>query len=306
MKLKNPITCISISAAVSTVLLMASAASAQNIYVANWFSPGAIYDFTPGGSVNTFHSGGLGEPEGLAFDGSGNLYAADSAGGQIDEFIGGTESTYASSLSNPVGIAFDGSSGNLFAAGGSSGKIYEVSGSAGHAVTTFATGLNLPDSIAFDQSGDMFVSIYNSGTIDEYQNNGGTLSSSASVFAQGLTDVTGIAFDAQGSLYASYNGASGEVEKITSPGHMSVYGTGISSPNQIAFDNSGDLFVCNNGGVTEFAPGGGTGTVIESGLGNPTGIAIQGIALPVPEPSTWALTALGAVGFLFRRKKQGC
>src|SRR5690349_20992051 len=62
------------------LLMLASSARlpAQNLYVANWFAPGAIYQFTPGGSQSTFYSGGLGEPEGLAFDSSGNLFVADS------------------------------------------------------------------------------------------------------------------------------------------------------------------------------------------------------------------------------------
>ena len=283
--------------AISAALLTTLTASAQRIFVANWSPPGAIYQFTPGiQQHSTFYSGGLGNPEGLAFDSSGNLFVAGSSDDEIDEISGGTESAFAS-VNHPVGLAFDGS-GNLFVTSDSKGDIYEVSASAGHAVTTFTTGLNLPAGIAFDQSGDLFVSVYNSSMIYEYKNIGGTLSTSASVFAQGLYKVNGLAFDAAGNLYAAYNGLNGEVEKITPQGNMSLYATGLNGNDGLAFDNAGDLYVCNNGGVTEFAPGGGTGTVIETGLGNPTGIAIQGITLgtarvlPVSSTLSWKILAI--------------
>jgi glucose/arabinose dehydrogenase len=108
--------------------------------------------------------------------------------------------------------------------------------------------------------------------------------------------------DASGNLYVGYNSVNGEVAKITPGQVVSVYATGLNSPGGLAFDASGDLFITSNGTITEIPPGGGTGTVFAPGLGNVTGLAI----MPVPEPSTWALAALGGVVFLLRRKKQGC
>src|SRR5215831_2141216 len=113
------------------LLLLASAAlaqnivSAQNLFVANWYYPGAIYEFTPGGSQGTFYSGGLGEPEGLAFDRAGNLFVADSYDGNIYKITpGGSLSTFASGLGDENSLAFD-STGNLFAADFTDGSIYK-------------------------------------------------------------------------------------------------------------------------------------------------------------------------------------
>jgi len=76
--------------------------------------------------------------------------------------------------------------------------------------------------------------------------------------------------------------------------------TGLSD---LAFDSTGNLFATGNGDLVEFAPGGHE-TTIATGLGNSTGIAIQGLSLPVPEPSTLALAGLGTAGLLaFRRRK---
>ncbi len=57
------------------VLLAASGVSAQNVFVANWFAPGDIYEIAPGGgALNTFAAGGLGELEDLAFNSTGDLF----------------------------------------------------------------------------------------------------------------------------------------------------------------------------------------------------------------------------------------
>jgi len=304
MKLNIPTTCLTGSALMAAALIITSTASAQNIFVADWYYPGAIYEFTPGSSPSTYYSGdssNLGEPEGIAFNNLGDLFVADSFNGQIDEIMPNqTEITYAS-IPDPHGVAFD-KAGDLFISGNNDGDIYEIKVGT-TTVTTFATGLSGPAGLAFNQAGDLFVASGGSGVIDEYLNSGGILSPNATLFAQGFTGLGDIAIDGAGNVYVGNGNANGQIAKITPQGNSSVYATGFSYQNGLAFNTAGDLFVCDNGTVYEVAPGGGTGTVVASGLGNATGIAIEGIALPVPEPSTWALGAVGGVAFLFRRKK---
>jgi len=90
-----------LSSAVVSALLTASSASAQNIFVANWYNPGAIYEFTPGSSPSTYYSGGLGEPEDIAFNSSGDLFVANSSGNAIDEITPGSDPTESSFASIP-------------------------------------------------------------------------------------------------------------------------------------------------------------------------------------------------------------
>src|SRR3989442_1788177 len=92
------------------------------------------------GSVSTFATvPANSHPLGLAFDSSGNPYAADFSTDQISKITsGGAVSTFATlpGGSSPFGLAFD-SSGNLYAADASTDQIIKVS--SGGVVSLFAT-----------------------------------------------------------------------------------------------------------------------------------------------------------------------
>ena len=55
-----------------------------------------------------------------------------------------------------------------------------------------------------------------------------------------------------------------------------------------------------SGSIYEFTPDG-TQTTFASGLHLPLGLAFQGVTLPVPEPSTLGLLAIGTLALLLRR-----
>lgn len=299
MKLKIPTACLPAGMAISA-LLITSTASAQNIYVGAYNYPGTVYEYSPGGSVTTSYSG-LGEPEALAFNSSGNLFVANSANGSIEEIMpGGSESTFAT-VGNASGLAFD-NAGDLFVSGYGNGYIYEVSPTG--SPSTFATGLSHPGGMAFDSAGDLFVATVSSGDIYEFKNNHGTLSSTGSIFASGLNTPSDLAFDGAGDMFvAEASIGNGDILEYTPGGQKSTYATGFDFPSEIAFDANGNLFVTESdqNEIFKIAP---NQTVTDfASLNNCTGIAIQGIILPVPEPSTWALAAVGGVVFLFRGKK---
>src|SRR5579859_739742 len=85
------------------VLLLASSAPAQNLFVSG--SSGNIYEFTPGGVQSTFASNP--GAAGLAFNSVGNLFVANNANGSIYEYTpGGVESTFATGLPGATGLAF--------------------------------------------------------------------------------------------------------------------------------------------------------------------------------------------------------
>jgi hypothetical protein len=206
---------------VAAGVLITSGAPAQNLFVANYgggdiveFTPGgvqstfaslsyartlgfnsagnlfvpdgtSVYEYTSGGVQSTFVSG-VGFPQGIAFDSSGNLYLG-SSGGYIYEFTpAGVQSTFADVGNSQNGLAFN-SAGDLFDADPGTGSVYEFT--PGGVKTTFASGLDAPVGLAFNNAGDLFVSDEGSGDIYEYTPGG-----AKSTFASGLSDPAYIAF----------------------------------------------------------------------------------------------------------------
>jgi DNA-binding beta-propeller fold protein YncE len=121
-----------------------------------------------------------------------------------------------------------------------------------------------------------------------------------SFFASSLNAPLGLAFDSSGNLYAALDGSS-EIEKFNSAGQGSVFASGLNAPYGLAFDSSGNLYAGLDGSseIEEFNSAG-QGSVYASGLNSPTFIAVQ----EIPEPSTWAILALGATAFLGSRRLQ--
>jgi sugar lactone lactonase YvrE len=123
---------------------------------------GIIYKFAPDGTRTVFGTT-PGQTFGLAFDGAGNLYAADAFDVTIYKFApDGTRTVFAgpsafTSPQVPAGLVFD-ASGNLF--------VSTLSNRPNDAIllftptgmeSTFATGLSNPHGLAFDAAGNLFV-----------------------------------------------------------------------------------------------------------------------------------------------------
>ncbi len=285
----------------AAVLLPVRSVQAQNLFVSNYTSTGPVYEFTPGGGQCTFVSG-LPYSEGLAFNSAGDLFVGMQNNGDIYEYAtGGSRSTFATGLNGPWGMAFN-SSGVMFEADGDSGHIYEIS--PGGQKTTFASGLDYPLALAFNNQGDLFESDWGSGDIYEYTP-GGT----RTTFASGLTP-DGLAFDASGDLFDADITSGNIYEFVNNNGILNsipiVFASGLNHPLGLAFNSAGDLFESDfgTGNIYEFTPDG-TKSTFASGLPAPGMLAFDGLALPVPEPSTLGLLAAGtAASFIcFRQKK---
>jgi len=267
-------------------------AGAQDLFVARG-NFGDIAEYTPGGTfVQQFVGAVMNDPHGMKFGPNGDLYVADYLNGAIKEFNG-------------------------------------VTGAAVPSGTV--TGLaSLPADVAFNATGDMFVSAYSAGSVDRVSlsshtvvqtysgisgaygmivlPNGHVLVCSylanevidldpvtglTSVFGTNVAGPVALTMGPDGRIYVVSNSGN-RVDVIAATGGVaSVFATGVSSPGFDVFDN-GNLYVTGGPGFEEF--NGTTGALINS-FGtvdnNTFGIAVRNTEAPTetPEPGSLALIA---------------
>ena len=139
---------------------------------------------------------------------------------------------------------------------------------------TYSSGLNVPEALAFDSSGNLYVANNGAGTVSEYAAGGTTLTATY----YGLSAPDALAFDSSGNLYVA-NGGAGTVSEYAAGGTaLTATYYGLSSPDALAFDSSGNLYVANyvvNATVSEFAAGSTTLVATYSGLSGPAALAFD-------------------------------
>jgi glucose/arabinose dehydrogenase len=120
-----------------------------------------------------------------------------------------------------------------------------------------------PRGLAFDSSGNLYVTNDANNTIDKFLFTGGVLSNQCSVFVDsGLSNPIGLTFDGGGNLYVVNNNY-GEIMKYTSTGgvlsNVATVFANMSTAGVLAFDNSGNLFVGSGSfqGINKFTSTGG-------------------------------------------------
>jgi hypothetical protein len=136
--------------------------------------------------------------------------------------------------------------------------------------STFASGLNQPQGMAFDREGILFVD--ENGTIDKFTPDG---TKNTFTFAGN----EGLAFDCCGNLFSADFG--GDIFEVDSNGVPTVYASGLNEPIYLAFDSVGNLFVsCVAGGgfgdgyITKITTNGAQ-SFFASGLNQPKGLVFD-------------------------------
>ena len=241
-----------------------------------------IYKFNTAGTQTVFVSDSATfQPDWLAFDSKGNLFASNPAHSAISKIPpnGSTITDFATGI-NPGDLAFD-AVGNLFAIDGATGSIFKYSPSG--ARTTFAgPGLNDLIALAFASDGNLFVTrrgngLAGSGSIVKF-----TPAGAMSTFIpSGLFLPKDLAFDGFGNLYEADSG-SGSVFKFAPNGTKTTFKAGLNAPQSLVFDRDGNLFVgeCPTCDIVKITPAG-----IQTPFASPP--AVGGLAF---EPPTAQLT----------------
>ena len=259
---------------------------AGNVYVADT-GANAIFKVAPGGSVSVlagdvhlFGVGGYADgtgtaaqfkaPYGLALDGSGNLYVADTGNEVIRKVT-------------PSGV--------VTTLAGVAGKTGSADGSGTSAL------FNNPSALAIDSAGNLYVADADNRTIREISPSGAvtTLAGEPGVSgdANGMGSAAlflnplGLAVGSSGNVFVADNDAIREVSpsgEVTGFAGALVYGsndgTGAEAqfdwPTALAVDGEGNAYVADtlNGSLRKIAPGGVVTTVAK--VGDPFGVAVDG------------------------------
>ena len=281
------------------IFALVTAAHAQNLYVSanrpQSLGGHAILEFTPSGVQSTYASG-LENPRGLAFDGLGNLFAAEFLNqddidlGRVLKFNLRNKVSTVGSAAHFVfnGLASD-MAGNAYVMASDdnspvgAGTIFKFTPDGDRLIfgtvpgTTGDNLLQANQGLAFDSAGNLYAADGGAQTIYKFAPNGArTVFVGPSAFDPGVYPV-GLAFDSSGNLFISTecfcDPGNDTILKFTPTGVESTFATGLNWPRGLAFDGSDNLFVAErpeplfpNGDILEFAPGGGEPTVFASGL----------------------------------------
>jgi sugar lactone lactonase YvrE len=274
----------------AVLALAAASARADILYVGSESVGRDVNKINSAGAVSVFANLPPGSffPQGLAFDVSGNLFAADNNADKIFMITPtGTLSLFRSlpTGSFPLGLAYDGS-GDLYVANNGAHQINKISPAG--TLSLFAT---LPigsdsEGLAFDSSGNLYTADGNTDQIRKI-----TPSGTVSLFATlpAGSAPLGLAFDDIGNLYAA-NLATDSISKITPGGAVSLFATLPVNwqPIGLAFDTTGNLYAAGVGAKINKITPNGTVSYFASGTSTLTYIAVTddtGHPLAVP-PAT--------------------
>ena len=231
----------------------------------------------------------LSNPFGVAVDGAGNVYIADSGNNRVlkETYSAGSyvESTVpTSALSYPTGIAVDGA-GNLYIADtGNNRVLLETLSSGGYSEATVSTSaLSYPGAVAVDGSGNVYIAdTGNNRVLLETLSSGSYTESIVSTST--LNAPSGVAVDGGGNIYIA-DSANNRVllETLSSGGYTesTVTSSTLSYPGAVAVDGSGNIYIAdtyNNRVLKETLSSGSyaESAVSTSALNGPSGIAVAG------------------------------
>jgi uncharacterized protein (TIGR03437 family) len=281
----------------------------------------------------------LSGPTGLAVDSAGSLYITDTGNDRIRKISNGVITTVAgngtqgfggdngsatnASLREPEGVAVD-SVGNLYIADSSNSRVRRVSSGlittvAGNGTYGFSgdnslatnADLNLPNDVAADLAGNLYIADRLNNRIRKVQNGvittvagGGTqFGDNGPAIGAQLNDPSAIALDAAGNIYIA-DTSNNRIRKVSGGIVTTVAGNGnqgfsgdngpstsaqLSAPAGVAVDSAGNLYIADtgnsrirrveNGVITTVAGGGtqagGNGPATSAQLGLLFGVAVD-------------------------------
>jgi sugar lactone lactonase YvrE len=201
------------------------------------------------------------------------------------------KAAFGTGLSNPQGIAVD-RRGNVWATDAGENRVEEFSaaGRLLHSFTKAGAGrLNSPTAITLDTAGDAYVADTGDNRVVEYNAKGVFVRQYTTAAGKALSEPQGVAVDASGDLFVGDTGNSRVVEFGRTGAYLTSLSSGLGRPEGLALDAAGDVYVADAGNrdggpnqVVELSPANtvlgrvGSGTSSDlGGLSSPTDVALD-------------------------------
>ncbi len=189
------------------------------------------------------------EPDSVAIDNVGNVYVANTGGGEILEWTAAsnTVATLVSSLNYPYGLAVD-DTGNVLIALGGDNAIGEWNTSDQIGTTLVSSGLTVPFGVAVDGSENVYIGDYGDSTIKEWTSTNTILST---LVSSGLSSPAGVALDAAGNVYIADSGDNAIKEWNAANSNVTtLVSSGLNQPVGLAVDGAGNIYIADTGNST--------------------------------------------------------
>ena len=258
--------------------------------------------FSPGVQTRIDGTLSLNTPGGVAVDGKGDIFIADTGNNRvINQPPSGAFTTVGTGLSEPGGVAVDGA-GDVFIADSGNDRVVEVP-TGGAAQVTVGSGFKDPLDVAVDGQGDVFVADSGNNRVVEVIAGGSQITLNVSVGSKGLSNPYAVAVNAEGDVLIADFGNNRVVE-VEPNGVQTTIGSGFVQPTGVAVDGAGaatnsqpgDVFVADSGNqrVVEVlrnpGPGSPTQLTFGSGYSDLQGLAVDAAGdLFVPDDGSGAL-----------------
>jgi len=278
----------------------ASVLSSQDLYIANGYGGVSKIEAGSRNPVNIYPNIINGDSTSIAFNPNGDLFIGNGGNDTVAMIPHGTTNALNITPSGtwfPLGMTSD-KNGNIYIANYNSGTVTKISSGSLYASDILYDQYACAG-IAANSSGDLFIANYNFSTLQVLSHESGNLTS---LNSSGLLNPIQMAFDNNENLFIANVGSptiyqlikgQSSVTPFVSFGSSAIGGIAIDNNNNIFFSQDNNIYVIEDGTTTPSLYG--TSSIL------PMRLAFD----PVPEPSTYALFGLGAIGMLIlmQRKK---
>lgn len=237
---------------------------------------GASVAVDPG--TQTSVGSGFVQAQGIAMDGSGNLYVSDVSANKVFEIpaAGGTPTAVVSGLNKPYGLAIDGA-GDLLIADSGDNNVYLVPLEAGALnagdISTLSSAVASPSGIAVSSFGDAYVTSTSSTQVAWLHRSGGA----ATLLGSGLSAPQAVALDPYGNIYVA-DTQNNQVKEFSPAGVLTGTVSNLASPAGMTVDASGTVFVTDTGNNRIVRLSTPAGTLSSTSLT----VVATGITKPIP------------------------